>query len=141
MKANDFVTVALRSPLQALMGNTVLITVTGRKTGRRITLPVNYYTDGDALWILSSRDRTWWRNLLTCGEVEVRLHGRDLTGFGEVIFDEKTVAARIVQYVLHIPVSARSIGLRIENGKPDPEDLARLARERLFVKICVSAPS
>lgn len=139
MKANDFVVVALRSPLHPIMGDTMLITVSGRKTGRKISLPVNYYSDGEALWILSSRDRTWWRNLLSGGEVEVRLHGHDMTGLGEVVLDEKAVAARIVQYVLHIPVSARSIGLRIENGKPNPEDLARLSRERLFVKICMRA--
>ena len=139
MNANDFVAVALRSPLHAIMGDTMLITITGRKTGRKITLPVNYYSDGEALWILSSRDRTWWRNLLAGGEVGVRLRGHDMKGFGEVVLDEKAVAARIVQYVLHIPVSARSIGLRIENGKPNPDDLARLSRERLFVKICVGA--
>ena len=141
MNANDLVAVALRSPLHAIMGNTMLITVTGRKTGRKITLPVNYYSDGDALWILSSRDRSWWRNLRSGGEVGVHLNGRDLIGFGEVILDEKAVAARIVQYVLHIPVSARSIGLRIENGRPNSEDMARLSKEHLFVKICLGAES
>ena len=73
MKANDFVVLALRSPFHVLRGETMLLTVTGRKTGRKITLPVNYDRDGDDLWILSSRDRTWWRNLLHGGAVEVRL--------------------------------------------------------------------
>ena len=81
MNGNDFVKLALRSPLQAMMGDTMLITVTGRKTGRKITLPVGFYREGNTLWIISSRDRTWWRNIGTGAEVDIHLHGRDLGGF------------------------------------------------------------
>jgi len=137
MKANDFVVLALRSPLHAIMGDLMLITLNGRKTGRRITLPVNYYLDGDSLWIISSRSRTWWRNLTQGAQVNVRLHGRDLEGFGEVILDEKAVANRMMDYVCRLPASARHLGLRVENGVPNSEDIARAARERLFVRICV----
>jgi hypothetical protein len=87
MKANDFVAFALKSPLHVMMGDTMLLTVTGRKTGRKISVPVSSYRDGNALWVISSRDRTWWRNLAQGGEVEVRLHGCDLKGYGEVILD------------------------------------------------------
>ena len=62
MNGNDFVKLMLESPLQVLMGNTMLITLSGRKTGRKISLPVNYYQDLDALWVLTSRSRTWWRS-------------------------------------------------------------------------------
>ncbi len=137
MKANDVVTFALKSPLHVMMGDTMLLTVTGRKTGRKIPVPVNYYRDGNALWVISSRDRTWWRNLTQGGEVDVRLHGRDLKGYAEVMLDESTVAAQIGEYARRLPASARHIGLRMENGAPDGEDLARLAKEKLFVRICI----
>ncbi len=93
MKANDFVVLALKSPLHAIMGETMLITVAGRKTGRKITVPVNYYKEGDDLWVLTSRDRTWWRNVRGGAPVEVRLHGHDFQGVGEAILDEPMVAA------------------------------------------------
>jgi deazaflavin-dependent oxidoreductase (nitroreductase family) len=137
MKANDIVAFALKSPLHVMMGDTMLLTVTGRKTGRKISVPVSSYRDGNALWVISSRDRTWWRNLAHGGEVEVRLHGRDLKGYGEVILDESAVAAQMGEYIRHIPSSARYIGLRMENGVSNREDLARLAKERLFVRICI----
>ncbi len=137
MKANDFVIFALKSPLHVMMGDTMLLTVTGRKKGRKIAVPVNYYQEGDSFWVLSSRDRTWWRNLAHGGEVGVRLHGKDFKGFGEVVLDEQVVSARLVQYVKHLPSSARYFGLRIENGVPNCEDLARVAKERLFIRICV----
>ena len=116
MKANDFVILALKSPLHLIMGETMLVTVTGRKTGRKITLPVNYYQEADNLWVLTSRDRTWWRNLRNGGEVDVRLHGRDYTGAGELVLNESAVASRLTQYVRHQPDSARYFGLRVENG-------------------------
>ncbi len=137
MKANDFVALALRSPLHVFMGDTMLITVTGRRTGRKTTLPVNYYRDGNALWIVSSRGRVWWRNLLQGGEVQLHLHGRDVGGLGEVILDEAAVSAELSEYVRHFPASARYLGVRLKNGIPDCEDLARLSKERLFVKICL----
>lgn len=137
MNANDFVVWALKSPLHAIMGPTMLVTVTGRKTGRKITLPVNYDRAGDDLWILSSRDRAWWRNLLHGGEVDIHLHGRDYKGLGEVIQDEPAVSAQLSQYVHRLPGSARYVGVRLENGGPNCDDLARISKERLFVHICL----
>jgi hypothetical protein len=137
MKANDFVAFALKSPLQVMMGNTMLLTVTGRKTGNKIQLPVNYYREGNSLWIISSRDRTWWRNLALGGEVEMLLHGRQLKGYGEAILDESAVGTQLGQYVHHIPMAARSLGLRIEDSVPNADDVARLSREKLFVRICI----
>ncbi len=138
MKPNDFVTAALRSPLHYFMGDTMLISLAGRKTGKEISLPVNYYRDGKTLWILSDRQRTWWRNLRSGGEVRLHMHGQDLTGFGEAVLDEITVAARLVEYVRHFSGSAARIGLRTENGVPNPADLQRLSKDHLFVRVCLS---
>ena len=81
------------------MGNTMLITVTGRKTGRKYSTPVGYYQDGDTLWIVTSRDRTWWRNVCGGAQVDLHLHGRNVTAFAESILDEKAVAAQIGNYL------------------------------------------
>jgi deazaflavin-dependent oxidoreductase (nitroreductase family) len=137
MNGNDFVRLALRSPLHVMMGDMLLITVTGRKTGRPITLPVSYYAEGNSLWIISSRDRTWWRNLLRCPDVRLRMHGVDYSGSAELILDEKAVAARLPDYVRRLPMSARALGVQVKNGIADPAGLARVAGVRLFVKICV----
>ncbi len=42
MTGNDFVTFFLRTPLRVFMGNTMLITVTGCKTGRKYSTPWAY---------------------------------------------------------------------------------------------------
>lgn len=140
MTGNDFVKFFLRTPLYVFMGDTMLITVTGRKTGKEYTTPVGFYRDGDFLWILTSRDRTWWRNVIDSADVEMRVRGKDVKGLAEAILDEEAVAAQVMEYVRRIPMSARALGVRLrENGEPHPGDAARLAQERLFVKIQVKS--
>ena len=54
----------LCSSLHGLLSkNIMLITFTGRKSGKVYTLPVNYVRDGDVFSVVSFRHRTWWRNL------------------------------------------------------------------------------
>jgi hypothetical protein len=138
VKGNDFVVWLLRTPLRVFMGNTALITVIGRKTGRTITLPVSYDREGNTLWILTARNRTWWRNLAHGGYVTLRLRGRDVQGYGELLREERAVAAQIGQYVLHLPLSARWLGLRVNNGVVSCEDSARLAKDQLLVRVRIS---
>ena len=139
MNGNDFVRLALRSPVHVLMGDTMSITVTGRKSGRKITLPMNFYRDGDTLWVISSRGRTWWRNLVQGAQVDLHLHGHDLKGFGEAVLDEAAVAAQIGAYARRLPASVRDLGVRLQEGVPNAEDIVRVAKERVFVRICVEA--
>jgi hypothetical protein len=88
------------------------------------------------LWILTSRDRTWWRNVRNGAVVEMRIRGRDVSGFAEAVLDEETVSTQVMEYVRRTPISAKALGVRLrEDGEPHPEDAARLAEERLFVRI------
>jgi len=140
VKANDFVALVLQSPLHALVGDTMLITVFGRKTGKPITTPVNYYRSGGTLWVLSSRSRKWWRNIGAGSRVTLHLKGRDVSGTADLVLEEAAVAAQLAEYVRELPASAGPLGLHFANGIPDPADVARLARERLFIKVCIQEP-
>ena len=83
---NPFVSALLRSPLHGLLGaKFMLVTVTGRKTGRTYTTPVNYVRRGDTLTVISRRGRTWWRNLSEPAPVLVRLRGKRGCGMGQVV--------------------------------------------------------
>ena len=138
MQGNDFVKLLLLSPLHGLLDNSLmLITVRGRKSGRAITTPVNYYSDGESLWVISNRNRTWWRNTCEGAEVTLRLNGRDVKAYAEAILDEHAVANRIGEYVQHLPMTAKPLGVRFQNGVADFDDTVRLAKEKLFVKICL----
>ena len=135
MTGNDFVSFFLRTPLHLFMGNTMLITVTGCKTGKQYSTPVGFYREGDCLWVMTSRDRTWWRNLKQGANVSLLLKGKRIQAFGETQLDENSVEARMLDYVRQIPMAAKALGIRMDNRLPDEEDLRRAARSRLFVKI------
>jgi len=135
MTGNDFVKLFLRMPLHVFLGNTMLITVTGCKSGKKYSTPVNFYQDGDTLWVISNRDRTWWRNVTNGANVSIVLKGKTMDAFAKAELDPKDVESHLFDYVRHIPMSARSLGIRMENKTPKIEDIARVAKDRLFVRI------
>jgi deazaflavin-dependent oxidoreductase (nitroreductase family) len=136
MNGNDFMTWVLRSPFHSMLSKgMLLITVVGRKTGKKYTFPVGYYHEGEYLWVITSRDRTWWRNLQGGAEVGLLLKRRPVSAFAEPELVEKAVEARIPEYLSHVPQASKPMGIRMENGKPNGEDIARTAKERLFVRI------
>jgi len=135
MNGNDFMAWVLRSPFHGMLGDTMLITVTGRKTGKTYTTPVGYYEEGGYLWVITSRDRTWWRNLQGGANVKLLLKRKPVNGYAETELDEKAVEALMYEYVKHIPRAAKPMGIHIENGVANSEDIIRVARERLFVRI------
>lgn len=136
MTGNDFMSWVLRSPFHGMLSNgMMLITITGRKTGKKYTTPVGYYREGEFLWVITSHDRTWWKNLRGGAEVGLLLKRKPVTAHAEVELDEKAVEARMYDYVKHVPQAAKPMGIRMENGKLNEEDIARTAKDRLFVQI------
>jgi deazaflavin-dependent oxidoreductase (nitroreductase family) len=138
MDGNTFISWVLRSPFHGLLSNgTMLITVTGRKTGKKYTTPVGYYQQAGYLWILTSRDRQWWRNVKNGAEVSLLLKRKPVQGFAEAELEAQAVEARMFEYIKHVPMAAKPLGIRMENNTANAEDVARAARDRLFVKIKV----
>src|SRR5512139_693930 len=136
MTGNDFMAWVLRSPFHGMLSNgMMLITVTGRKTGKAYTTPVGYYEEGGYLWVLTSLDRSWWRNLQSGANVKLLLKRKSVNGFAETELNEKAVEARMYVYIKHVPQAAKPMKIRVENGVANAEDIARTARDRLFVRI------
>jgi len=78
----------LRSPLHwVASGRHLLITYTGRRTGRRITIPVWYRTSGSELSVTVGQPsrKQWWRNLMTESPVELQLRGRRVRAMARAV--------------------------------------------------------
>jgi hypothetical protein len=89
--ANPFVRTVLRSPLHGLISDRLaLITVTGRRSGRRYTFPVGYEQEGDRVKITVGwpEGKRWWRNLRDGGEVRMFLRGLECGGRARAHVDE-----------------------------------------------------
>lgn len=136
MTGNDFVVFLLRSPLHGLFSkNTLVVTLTGRKTGRTISFPVGYLRVGTTLWTITTRSRTWWKNVRTATPVRLRLQGQDVPAIAEAVEAEDLVARQLQDYLGRVPQSAKWFNIRKEgSGAFNVDDLARTVRERMFVK-------
>jgi deazaflavin-dependent oxidoreductase (nitroreductase family) len=87
-RLNPLIAGLLRSPLHFLLSpGLALLTVTGRRSGRRYSIPVGYQRDGDDLVVMVSeaRRKQWWRNYYEPAPIEVRLRGRQHTGRAELV--------------------------------------------------------
>ena len=83
---NPVIGAVLRSPLHRLVSpGLLLLTVTGRRTGRRYSIPVGYQRDGDDLVVMVSeaRSKQWWRNYEEPAPIEMRLRGEQRSGVAE----------------------------------------------------------
>ena len=139
MNGNDFMAWVLRSPFHGMLSNgMMLITITGRKTGKTYTTPVGYYMEDGTMWVITSRERTWWKNLQGGAKVDLLLNRKPVTGIADVDLDEKSVEVRMVEYLRHVPQAAKPMKIRMEDGKPNQEDVVTTAKDRLFVKIKVN---
>jgi hypothetical protein len=135
MNGNNFMAWLLRSPFHGMLSKgMMLITVTGRKTKKKYTTPVGYYESDGYLWTITSRNRTWWKNVQGGAEVLLCLKGKDARAFSDIDLDEESIKTRIADFLIYVPRVARSLNIRVENNIPNAEDIARAAKERLFVR-------
>src|SRR5690349_3309666 len=94
---NSLVAPLLRSPLHGLLGGKMmLITLTGRKSGRQITTPVSYIPDGDGVLLFTAG--MWWKNLRDGAPVTLRLKGRDVPAFATADPDPETTAREVERF-------------------------------------------
>ena len=130
----------LKSPFHSLVSkNMLLITVTGRKSGKLITTPTAYFREENTLWIISDRSSKWWRNLRGSANAIVMLEGKRIQGRGSVIEDEHDVAQRLFDNFKVDAQRAKFAQVKIdENGLPVFEDCERTAKKMMAVKIELS---
>jgi hypothetical protein len=86
-RLNPAIAWLLRSPLRVLADRGILlVTVTGRRSGRRYTIPVGYLRDGDRVVVLVSKAsrKQWWRNFREPAPIDVFLRGRARRGMAHV---------------------------------------------------------
>jgi deazaflavin-dependent oxidoreductase (nitroreductase family) len=134
---NRFVSWLLRSPLHPLLGNAfALITVTGRRTGKRYTTPINLNSDPEGWYVISSRERTWWRNLCPTGDAVLLHRGRSVSVKGETVEAAPAVEEALRQHVVRNPSAARYLGIRRERqaGLVE-EDLRREGGKRVIIRL------
>jgi hypothetical protein len=128
--ANPVMRRLLASPLHALASRQLLLLhFTGRRTGRRYTVPTGYHhLDG----VPSVLTNSGWRHNFRGGtDIEVTLRGRRRPALATLIEEPDTVV-RAYMGVIHQlgwRAAQRRLGIRVNVGRtPTPEELVEAVR-------------
>ena len=124
-----------RLGLGGLMRNTLLLTTTGRRTGRPRATPVSYWETDGVFYVIagSGTHADWHRNLVARPEVEVQVGRRRLEAIASPLTDPQEKAHALWLLGQTSPGAAeRYFGIR--RGATE-EDLVALAAQRAVVAI------
>lgn len=130
----------LPSPLGRRVGEFMLLSFTGRRTGQHYRFPVTAHRDAEGLFALTPAG--WKANFRGGADVEVTLAGRTTPMRGVLIEDEAVVARTYLDRITELGLrrAGREIGLRFPAGRlPTLEEVAELARREHFGVVRLSA--
>ncbi len=110
----------------------LVLTFTGRKSGRQISTPVGYTRLGDRLVCTSLRRRTWWRNLRGGAPVKLYLQGRSSPALAQAVENDADVRRGFAEYFRLVPAARRMYGIHPSpDGVIGEQEMQHLVGERL----------
>ncbi len=130
----------LRSPLHGMMSKSLLVlSYTGRRSGSRYELPLQYVADDGQLyiWAGNAPTKTWWRNFETPALVEVSLRGWQIDAKASLVDDVGRRAELLRAYVERYPYTTSSGRPKFfgQRWQPTDEELAAAAHAVVFVAL------
>ena len=134
---NPVMRALLHSPMHGFWsGSLMLITFTGRKSGRKFTTPVRYVREGETVKCFTSKENQWWRNLRGGADVVLRLNGQDKRYHATAIdSDPERVRQALVSYLEVFPQDAAYHEIRLNRDKsPVAEDLEYASGHAIVVE-------
>jgi hypothetical protein len=103
-----------------MSGNTLLLTFTGRKSGKQYSTPISYAREGNTLTLVTHRQHGWWKNLQEPAPIHARVQGQDLCGTAHTVTLDTPALVDEVQ--------------KVYRGIP-PERAVQLAPDVVLIKI------
>lgn len=131
-KAMKFV---LRSPAHGMVSKTVLlITFTGRKSGKTYTTPVSYSQNGDQVNIFTHA--VWWKNLRSGTPVTLRLRGREFQGLAVPVEDKQAIAAGLTAHLRKVPGDSRFYSVTFDDHRnPRAEEVEKAVQTVVMIRV------
>jgi len=133
---NSAVKFVLRSPVHGLVSQKVLlISFTGRKSGKSYTTPVSYSQDNGRVTIFTHA--SWWKNLRGEVPVTLRIRGRELQGIAEPIAEDKgAVAAGLIEHLRKVPSDAKYYGVTFDDDEnPKVDEIEKAVQTVVMIRI------
>ncbi len=127
---NPVMKAPLRWPLPRLLdGTLVLLTYTGRKTGKQYTIPIGYFAWGEGE-LMSFSSARWWTNLRGGTPVTLLLKGRRVQAVPTVIEEREAVIDTLEEFIKRLgPRAARRLPIGLpRHREPTRDDLRNVPR-------------
>lgn len=134
---NPVMRAVLRSPVHFFWSKSLmLITFTGRKSGRRYTTPVRYVRSDGIVRCFTSAENLWWRNLRGGALVSLRIEGKECAYQALAIDnDPHRIREALAHYLALFPGDAAYHEIRLNQDKsPVAEDLERASHHAVVVE-------
>jgi deazaflavin-dependent oxidoreductase (nitroreductase family) len=133
--ANKIMKFMLTSSLHGIVDKSILlISFTGRKTGKAYSTPVSYSQSGDQVTIFTHAN--WWKNLQPGKPVTLRIRGKDIQGLPEPVAEDKqAIAAGLVEHLKKVPSDASYYQVTFDGNKnPKLEDVEKAVQNVVMVR-------
>ena len=133
---NRLMSAMLRSPLHGIASRSVmLITFSGRKSGKSYTTPISYLREGDMVTAFSHA--RWTKNLAGGAPVTLIIKNREYQGQADLVTENKEAIARDLQRFLNtVRSDARFYRVNFDDdGTPNWEDVQRASQGSYMLKI------
>lgn len=134
--ANVFLKTILKTPLHRVVSKELmLLTFTGRKTGKKYTTPVGTVRQGSTLIVFTHSK--WWKNLIGGAPVSVRLQGKTLHGMAFPVQEVDEIKKMITQLIAaRGKERAQMMGFWVEDiGEAAPEAVQKATQGTTFIRI------
>jgi hypothetical protein len=108
---NPIEKIILSSPLHGLLSDDLaVIRFTDQRSGRVLSLPVEYQLEKRFMRIVCSRKESCWRNFSYGSPVEILIRGVNFRGWAELIEDETELLKEWSALIRHKPDIVEKIG-------------------------------
>ena len=114
----------------------MLVTFSGRKSGKKFTTPVRYIQNGQAVRCFTSSENQWWRNMRGGAEVVLRIRGKDIPYRALAIENNpEEIKKWLTNYLGLFPQDAEYHDIRLNKDESlVEEDLERASHNAIVVE-------
>ena len=132
---NPIMMVVLKSPLHSIVSNQIMIiTFTGRKSGKEYSIPISYYQEERTVCCFTHAG--WWVNIGEGSVILLRIQGNEYQGIAKAFPEDTDLQAEYLRKMLKaLPSNAFAYNVSLdENGDPDEEQVRQAVMTTVMIK-------
>jgi len=132
---NPLLKVLLLSPFHNRVSKSLmLLSFTGRKSGKKFTTPVGYLRQGSTIIVFTHS--LWWKNMIGGAPVSMRIQGQNIPGLASPVDDPLEIKSIVRDLIAtNGEDRARQMGFWVENLDASPEEIQQAVDGTIFIKI------